>query len=75
MFLVRSGAIEGYTSLVVALGENPMRLLAAAGLSESLLRNPNTYLAYSKLAELLELTAAACSEQLAAAKALHQLDR
>ncbi|MCB1701500.1 MAG: AraC family transcriptional regulator ligand-binding domain-containing protein [Halioglobus sp.] len=64
MFLVRSGAIEGYTSLVVALGENPMRLLAAAGLSESLLRNPNTYLAYSKLAELLELTAAACSEPL-----------
>jgi len=64
MFLIRSGAIEGYTRLVAALGGNPVRLLAAAGLSESLLRNPNTYLSYSKLAELLEITAIACSEPL-----------
>lgn len=64
MFLVRSGAIEGYNRLVSALGQNPVRLLAEAGLSESLLRNPNTYLAYSKLAELLEMTALACREPL-----------
>ena len=51
MYLVRSGAIEGFTRLVSALGENPVQLLSAAGLSESLLRNPNTYLSYSKLAE------------------------
>lgn len=64
MFLVRSGAIDGFNRLVTALGENPIRLLSAAGLSESLLRNPNTYLPYSKLAELLELTASACAEPL-----------
>lgn len=64
MFLIRSGAIEGYTRLVAALGGNPVRLLAAAGLSESLLRNPNTYLSYSKLAELLEMTAIICGEPL-----------
>jgi AraC-like DNA-binding protein len=64
MFLVRSGAIEGYNRLVSALGQNPIRLLSAAGLGESLLRNPNTYLSYSKLAELLELTAVACNEPL-----------
>lgn len=62
MFLVRSGAIEGYNRLVRALGQNPVRLLSAAGLGESLLRNPNTYLSYSKVAELLELTAVACKE-------------
>jgi AraC-like DNA-binding protein len=64
VYLVRSGAIEGFTRLVSALGENPVQLLSAAGLSEPLLRNPNTYLSYSKLAELLELTAAACNEPL-----------
>jgi AraC-like DNA-binding protein len=64
MFLIRSGAIEGYARVVAALGGNPVRLLAAAGLSESLLRNPNTYLSYSKLAELLEMTAITCGEPL-----------
>lgn len=64
MFLVRSGAIEGYTRFVAGLGENPVRLLSTAGLGESLLRNPNTYLSYSKVAELLEMTAVACNEPL-----------
>jgi AraC-like DNA-binding protein len=64
MYLVRSGAIEGFTRLAGELGENPVRLLATAGLSASLLRNPNSYLSYSKLAELLELAAIACGEPL-----------
>lgn len=64
MFLVRSGAIDGYASLVTELGENPVRLLAAAGLSAASLRNPNTYMPYGKMAELLELTATACGEPL-----------
>ena len=64
MFLVRSGAIEGFTRLVTELGGNPVRLLSAAGLSTTLLRDPNTYLPYSKLAELLELAAIACAEPL-----------
>ncbi|RLQ23283.1 helix-turn-helix domain-containing protein [Seongchinamella sediminis] len=57
MFLVRSGAIDGYEKLVKRLGANPNALLAEAGLSPAQLRNPNHYIAYSKMAELLELSA------------------
>lgn len=64
MFLVRSGAIVGFTRLLTELGQNPVSLLTAAGLSSTLLRDPNTYLPYSKLAELLELAATACDEPL-----------
>lgn len=64
MFLVRSGAIEGYQQLVSKLGQNPVELVAAAGLSSAQLRNPNTYVSYSKLAELLEISASACQAPL-----------
>lgn len=57
MFLVRSGAIGGYETLVKRLGGNPNVLLAEAGLSSAQLRNPNHYISYSKMAELLELSA------------------
>ena len=57
MFLVRSGAIGGYEKLVKRLGGNPNALLATAGLSSVQLRNPNNYISYSKMAELLELSA------------------
>ncbi len=61
MFLIRSGAIDGYQQLVLRLGQNPVELIAAAGLSDAQLRNPNTYVSYSKLAELLEISASACN--------------
>lgn len=64
MFLVRSGAIEGYEKLVGDLGYNPIQLMAESGLSQSQFRNPNTYISYSRLAELLEITAAFCNEPL-----------
>lgn len=64
MFLVRSGAIDGFERLVAELGANPVRLLAEVGLSQAQLRNPNTYVSYSKIAELLELAAVACREPL-----------
>jgi len=64
MFLVRSGAIEGFSRLVSALGGNPVTLMSAVGLSQAQLRNPNSYISYSKLAELLELSAEACGEPL-----------
>ncbi len=64
MFLIRSGAITGYQRLVSGLGQNPVELLETTGLSTAQLRNPNTYVSYSKLAELLERTAAACGEPL-----------
>lgn len=64
MFLIRSGAIDGYQQLVSKLGQNPVELIEAAGLSNAQLRNPNTYVSYSKLAELLEISARACEAPL-----------
>ena len=57
MFLVRSGAIGGYEQLGKRLGGNPNTLLAEVGLTSAQLRSPNTYISYSKMAELLELSA------------------
>ena len=64
MFLIRSGAIDGYQRLVSQLGQNPVELIEAAGLSNAQLRNPNTYVSYSKLAELLEISATVCNAPL-----------
>ena len=64
MFLIRSGAIEGYEKLVAHYGQNPTALLQAFGLSSAQLRDPNTYLAYTRLADLLDATAKACAEPL-----------
>jgi AraC-like DNA-binding protein len=64
MFLIRSGAIAGYQRLVSQLGQNPVELIEAAGFSAAQLRNPNTYVSYSKLAELLEISASACGAPL-----------
>lgn len=62
MSLVRSGALAGYEKQVRRLGGNPVELLAQVGLSAAQLRNPNTYISYSRMAELLEVTAGACDE-------------
>ena len=62
MSLVRSGALEGYEKQVKRLGGNPGHLLSQVGLSPALLRNPNTYISYSKMIELLEVSARACAE-------------
>ena len=64
MFLARSGAIAGFDSLVSNLGANPIELIKAAGLSPSLFRNPNTYISYSKMAELMERCARETNEPL-----------
>ena len=64
MFLVRSGAIEGYQKLVSELGGNPVQLIKAAGLGPGQFRDSNTYISYSKMAELLEISATACEQAL-----------
>ena len=64
MFLIRSGAIAGYQRLVSQLGHNPVELIKVANLSAAQLRNTNTYVSYSKLAELLEISATACDAPL-----------
>jgi AraC-like DNA-binding protein len=62
VFLVRSGSIEGYEKLTRRLGGNPIELLEAVGLTSAQLRNPNNYISYSKMAELMELSADRCEE-------------
>jgi len=57
MFLVRSGAFEGYERLVSELGGNPVQLIDEVGLSQVQFRDPNSYISYNKVAELLEITA------------------
>ena len=64
MFLLRSGAIEGYSPLVSQLGENPVNLLRDAGMVVAQLRQPNSYLSYEKTADLLDETARQCREPL-----------
>ncbi len=64
MFLVRSGAINGYERLVTELGQNPVSLMAEVDLSHAQFRNPNTYISYNRLAQLLEITADACADPL-----------
>lgn len=64
MFLLRSGAIEGFTSLVSQLGHNPVSLLRDAGIVVGQLREPNSYLSYEKTADLLDTTAHCCEEPL-----------
>lgn len=64
MFLVRTGAIEGYEKLVSQLGQNPAQILRKAGFSPVQLHQPNTYVAYAKLATLLDSSALLCEEPL-----------
>lgn len=64
MFLVRTGAIEGYEKLVSQLGQNPAQILRTAGFSPAQLRQPNTYVSYARLATLLDTSAALCDEPL-----------
>ncbi|KAI3593204.1 Transcriptional regulator, AraC family [Cupriavidus sp. U2] len=54
--LVRSATLNGYIELVESLGQDPVALLRAAGLSARLLKNPETLIPSSALRELLEAT-------------------
>lgn len=60
MYLVRSGAVDGIEKLIHDLGENPIELIESLGLRQSQFRNPNTYIAYNRVAELMELCARRC---------------
>lgn len=62
MHIVRSGAADKFDSLVSELGQNPVEIMAAVGLSAAQFRDPDTYLAYPRLAELLEEAAARCQQ-------------
>ena len=60
MYLVRSGAIAGVEKLVQRYGGNFVQLIRDTGLSESQFRDPNSYISYIKMAELLERCALEC---------------
>lgn len=60
MYLVRSGAVEGIDTLVRKLGSNPNRIKESAGLRPAQFRDPNSFLALSKLSLLLETAARSC---------------
>ncbi|WP_256931537.1 AraC family transcriptional regulator ligand-binding domain-containing protein, partial [Vibrio parahaemolyticus] len=64
MYIVRSGAADKFDSLVSELGQNPVEIMAAVGLSAAQFRDPDTYLAYPRLAELLEEAATRCKQPL-----------
>lgn len=64
MYLVRSGAVAQFEQLVLELGENPIEMIHQAGLRQAQFRDPNTYIAYPRLAELLEIAAQRCQHPL-----------
>ncbi len=62
MYIVRSGAADKFDSLVSEYGQNPIEIMKQAGLSAAQFRDPDTYIANSRLAELLEAAALRCQE-------------
>ena len=62
MYIVRSGAADKFDSLVSEHGQNPIEIMKQAGLSAAQFRDPDTYIANSRLAELLEVAALRCQE-------------
>lgn len=64
MFLIRSGALDGFERLLRQYGQQPGAILQRHGLSSAQLREPNSYLAYPKLADLLDDCALLCQDPL-----------
>ncbi len=60
MHLVRTGAVQGIERLVLALGGDPFAAMRRVGLGQPQFRDPDSYIAYPKLAELLAACAAEC---------------
>ncbi|MBB5210844.1 AraC family transcriptional regulator [Microbulbifer hydrolyticus] len=54
---VRAGALYGFDELARKLGANPVKLLKAAGLPASQVREPDNLIPYESLGKLLELAA------------------
>ncbi|WP_375176725.1 AraC family transcriptional regulator [Marinobacter mobilis] len=57
---VRAGSLLGYPEQVRRYGHNPTELLQRVGFRPSVLHDPDLYIPYEHLAELLEITAATC---------------
>ncbi|WP_293387090.1 AraC family transcriptional regulator [Nevskia sp.] len=59
-YLVRSGGLQGFPELVEELGQRPLDLLEEVGLAPGVLRDPDLYIPYPALADLLTLAARRC---------------
>ena len=64
MYHIHRLALSGYETLANALGVNPYKLLTQAGINPVQLREPNDYLPFTGVANVLELTAQASGEPL-----------
>ena len=64
MAIVRSGAAQEFDRLTLEFEQNPNEIMSEVGLALSQFRDPDTYIAYSRLADLLEVAAAKCQEPL-----------
>ncbi len=64
MHIVRAAGIEGFQQLVKSMGYNPNELLRTVELDPSVIRQPDIYVPYEKVAELLRNSAVQCNEPL-----------
>lgn len=62
MYRARMGGIDGLEQLVRELGENPNVLMAQLGLTPAHFRDPDQYIDYPRMAELLHVCSTACNE-------------
>lgn len=60
-YFARSGGMQGFEQLVIERGGDPAALLREAGLPRTLCSNPELYVPYPALAQLLTLAAARCA--------------
>src|SRR5271157_2803892 len=59
-YLVRSGGLLGFSELVEELGQSLLALLDEVGLPPKALYDPDLYISYRKLADLLAVAAQRC---------------
>jgi AraC-like DNA-binding protein len=60
-YFIRAASTAGFEYLVKYYDQNPIHLLAEAGILPSQLRNPDELISYEKLLNLLELAAQKCN--------------
>lgn len=60
-YLVRSASLIGFAELVEELGQSPLALLDVVGLPISAFHEPELYIPYQKLAQVLTLAAQRCA--------------
>lgn len=60
---VRSGALLGFSEWVRDCGQNPNTLMAEFGLTPAVVQDPDLYLSYTVLAQLMTAAAERCRRE------------